>query len=64
MATVLPLEVMRGRMLNRRIRRNDALAARRHIESPPSHSTVHAKHGNKRMNPAASERSWSFCPLR
>ena len=45
-AAVLPIKVMGGRMLDRRIRRkwrDDALTACRHIEPPPFHSAVDAK---------------------
>ena len=45
-APVLPVKVMRGGMLNwriRRERRDDALTARRHVQPPPPHSTVDAK---------------------
>ena len=45
-AAVLPIKVMGGRMLDRRIRRKwrgDALTACRHIEPPPFHSAVDAK---------------------
>ena len=45
-AAVLPIKVMGGRVLDRRIRRkwrDDALTTCRHIEPPPFHSTVDAK---------------------
>jgi hypothetical protein len=43
---VLPVEVMGGRMLDRRIRRkwrNNALTACRDVQAPPAHSAVDAK---------------------